>query len=74
MYGEDDRVITLLEQINLMDRLIPYEFDDKFDYMSQPNFIDSDKKLFKLKLSAIIHKSLFLVIMLSAFLSKTLGF
>ena len=53
MYGEDDRVITLLEQINLMDRLIPYEFDDKFDYMSQPNFIDSDKKLFKLKEKSI---------------------
>lgn len=53
MYGEDDRVITLLEQINLMDRLIPYEFDDKFDYMSQPNFIDSDKKLLKLKEKSI---------------------
>ncbi len=49
MYGDDDRVITLLNQINLLDRLIPYKFDDTFDYMSEPNFDESDKNLSKLR-------------------------
>ncbi len=53
MYGDDDRVITLLNQINLMDRLIPHEFDNKFNYMSDPNFNDSDKNLIKLKEKSI---------------------
>ena len=53
MYGDDDRVITLLEQINLLDRLIPYEFDNNFNYMSEPDFTESDKNIVKLKKKSI---------------------
>ena len=53
MYGDDDRVITLLKQINLMDRLIPYEFDKNFDYMNEVNYKKSEEKLIDLKMKSI---------------------
>ncbi len=38
MYGDDDRVKTLLKQLYLEDRLIEYEFDDLFDYMKDVDY------------------------------------
>ena len=53
MYGDDDRVKTLLEQIGMMDRLMPYEFDDNIDYLEDIDYSDYDKKLAKLQQKAI---------------------
>lgn len=49
MYGDDDRVITLLEQMNMMDRLIPYEFKEDFDYLADVDYSNYDKKVAKLR-------------------------
>lgn len=49
MYGNDDRVITLLSQMDMMDRLIPYEFDDKFDYLSNVDYSKYDESIKKLR-------------------------
>jgi len=38
MFGDDDRVHTLLECMKAEDRLIPEEFDDMFDYMRFPKY------------------------------------
>jgi len=45
MYGDDDRVITLLEQLHLMDRLIPYEFDDSKNYLEDIDYSNYEKIL-----------------------------
>ena len=52
MYGDDDRVKTLLKQINMEDRLLPYEFDDKFDYLSDIDYTKYDTALPKLQKKA----------------------
>lgn len=49
MYGDDDRVITLLEQLNMEDYLIPYDFDEKYDYLGKVDYSNYDEKLRKLK-------------------------
>lgn len=49
MYGNDDRVITLLSQMDMMDRLIPYEFDDKFNYLSNVDYSKYDESIKKLR-------------------------
>lgn len=35
MYGDDDRVITLLNELNMSDRLIPFNFDQNYNYMEK---------------------------------------
>lgn len=45
MYGDDDRVITLLSQIDMMDRLIPYKFDDKFNYLEKIDYTKYENKV-----------------------------
>lgn len=52
MYGDDDRVKTLLESIKLEDRLIPYAFDDNYDYMKNVNYNNYITELKKLQLKA----------------------
>lgn len=49
MYGEDDRVLTLLEELKLMDRLIPYDFKEDFDYMKNVDYSEYDINLKKLR-------------------------
>lgn len=49
MYGDDDRVITLLNQMDMMDRLIPYEFDEKFNYLGEVDYSKYDKKVSSLR-------------------------
>lgn len=53
MYGDDDRVKTLLEQIGMMDRLMPYNFDDSINYLKDIDYSDYDKKITKLQQKAI---------------------
>lgn len=38
MYGNDDRVLTLIKTLGIENRLIEYNFDDKFDYMKNVNY------------------------------------
>lgn len=45
MYGDDDRVKTLIEQLNITDRLISMEFDETFDYVKKVNYSLYDEKL-----------------------------
>lgn len=53
MYGDDDRVKTLLEQINMQQNLIPYEFDNGFNYLKDIDYNNYDKKLYDLKAKSI---------------------
>ncbi|HFI0828117.1 TPA: polysaccharide pyruvyl transferase family protein, partial [Streptococcus suis] len=45
MYGDDDRVRTLVETLGIADRLIKYDFDDSFDYLSECNYATFFEKL-----------------------------
>lgn len=38
MFGDDDRVLTLMDTLGLEDRLIPIAFDEAFDYLQEPDF------------------------------------
>lgn len=49
MYGDDDRVITLINQLKISDRLIEPTFDDNFDYLSEVNYSRYDINLKKLQ-------------------------
>ncbi len=49
MYGDDDRVITLINQLKISDRLIEPTFDDNFDYLSEVNYSKYDVSLKKLQ-------------------------
>lgn len=45
MYGNDDRVLTLVRSLDIEDRLIPYEFDENFDYMKKTDYSGYEKTL-----------------------------
>lgn len=49
MFGSDDRVLTLVHNLDLEDRLIPIEFDDNFDYLKTKNYDVYYNKLQNLK-------------------------
>lgn len=53
MYGTDDRVRTLLEQIQMEDRLIPYKFEPNYNYLEDVDYSNYDKHLPKLKEKSI---------------------
>lgn len=53
MYGDDDRVKTLLDQINMQQNLIPYEFDENFNYLQDVNYDNYDTKISNLKIKSI---------------------
>lgn len=52
MYGDDDRVITLLEQLNMEDRLLVPNFDSTFDYFNELDYSVYDKKIIELQKKA----------------------
>lgn len=52
MYGDDDRVKTLLESIKLEERLIPYDFDSNYDYLKNVNYDNYSRELSKLQANA----------------------
>lgn len=45
MYGDDDRVRTLLEQLDMMNRLIEFNYDNNFDYLKDVNYEKYEKSL-----------------------------
>lgn len=47
MYGNDDRVMTLIKKLGIEDRLIEYCFDDKFDYLKNVDYSQYNIKLVK---------------------------
>lgn len=51
MFGDDDRVKTLIDNLALNDRLISSEFDEKFNYLSKIDFTDVNKKIAFLQLN-----------------------
>lgn len=53
MYGDDDRVITLLSQIKMLDRLKTYEFNKEFNYMSELDYSNYNNEIDLLKKKAI---------------------
>lgn len=55
MYNTDDRVITLMNQLSLKDRLIEPTFDDKFDYMKNVSYLEYEKNLKKLRKESISY-------------------
>lgn len=38
MFGDDDRVHTLVNQLGIQERVIPIEYDPQKDYFEQPNY------------------------------------
>ena len=53
MYGSDDRVITLLKQLNMENRLIPYDFDDNFNYLQDVDYSNYKENIDILKKKSI---------------------
>lgn len=53
MFGDDDRVKTLLDQIDMKDNLISYNFDEDFDYLKDINYSNYDKEVPLLKKKSI---------------------
>lgn len=49
MYGEDDRVITLLNEIKMMDRLIEPKYNADYDYFNNVNYEEYEKSVPKLQ-------------------------
>lgn len=45
MYGDDDRVMTLLNQLDITDRLIEPNFNAEFDYLKEMDYSNYDKNL-----------------------------
>lgn len=45
MFGDDDRVITLMENLDLKDRLISMNFDNNFDYLQEKNYKNYERLL-----------------------------
>ena len=45
MFGDDDRVKTLIEQLCVEDRLIAAKFDNDFNYLASVNYKDYEEKL-----------------------------
>ena len=45
MYGDDDRVKTLINQLGIEDRLILPKFDSNINYMENVNYTKYDKHL-----------------------------
>lgn len=60
MYGNDDRVRTLIEQLGMENRLIEPLFDNNFDYLKECDYSNYDKKLKELRKKSIdyLKKSL----------------
>ncbi len=49
MFGTDDRVLTLLKQLAIEDRMIQIEFDDDFDYLKTADYSRYEINLSQIK-------------------------
>lgn len=45
MFGDDDRVLSLMKRLDLQDRLIAIQFDANFDYMCSKNYENYNRNL-----------------------------
>lgn len=52
MFGDDDRVKTLIEQLGIEQRLIPIAFNDNYNYLAPVNYEAYEKNLPKLRKKA----------------------
>ena len=52
MYGDDDRVKTLLESIRMSERLISCEYRDDYDYLQTVNYEIYEQELERLRKKA----------------------
>lgn len=55
MYGDDDRVKTLLDQLDMEHHLIPYTFDDNFNYLQEVDYSNYDKTVPLLKRKSLAY-------------------
>lgn len=53
MFGDDDRVKTLLKQLNMEKRLLTPDFEPEYNYLEEVDYNDYDKKINKLKKESI---------------------
>lgn len=53
MYGDDDRVITLLKQLNMMEQLIPFNFEENFNYLRKVNYSNYEKNIKEIREKSI---------------------
>ena len=53
MYGDDDRVKTLIEQLGIENRLIEPVFDNKFNYLIDCNYSEYNRKIGYLRKKSI---------------------
>lgn len=53
MYGDDDRVKTLLLQLGMFDRLLPADFDDNYNYLDDTDYSDYEKILKELRYKSL---------------------
>lgn len=49
MYGDDDRVRTLINQLRIADRLIPSNYNEDFDYLKEVNYKKYEEELANMK-------------------------
>ena len=49
MYGDDDRVRTLINQLCIADRLIPSNYNEDFDYLKEVNYKKYEEELANMK-------------------------
>lgn len=52
MFGDDDRVKTLIEQLGIEERLIPIKFNESYDYLAPVDYSIYEKNLPKLQRKA----------------------
>lgn len=52
MYGDDDRVITLLKQINMENRLLTYNYDNNYNYLEEIDYSKYNKALKQMRKKA----------------------
>lgn len=45
MFGDDDRVLTLMDILGLEERLVPISYDEHFDYMKELDFTSFQRSL-----------------------------
>lgn len=45
MLKDDDRVLTLMNNLDLIDRLIPIQFNKGFDYLKEKSYLNYEKEL-----------------------------
>ena len=63
MFGKDDRVITMTNMLDLNDRIIPIEYSDDFDYLSDKDYSEYEvkRKTYKTKSLEFLKRALEIV-------------